>query len=82
MPARGAEQMPRELHSPIHARQLPHRCSVLTILIIVLLILLLGGGGYYGYSSYGGPGLGGALGLVLVIVLVLWLVGALPVVYH
>ena len=55
---------------------------MLTILIIVLLILLLGGGGYYGYSAYGGPGLGGAFGLVLVIVLVLWLVGALPVVYH
>jgi hypothetical protein len=50
-----------------------------TILIIVLLILLLGGGGYYGHSRYGAPGLGGVLGLVLVVALVVWLVGALPI---
>jgi hypothetical protein len=50
-----------------------------TILIIVLLIVLLGGGGgYYGYRSYGGAGLGGALSLVLVVMLVLWLAGGLP----
>jgi hypothetical protein len=43
-----------------------------TILIILLIIILLGGGGgYYGYRSYGGPGLGGALGLVIVVLLVL-----------
>jgi uncharacterized protein DUF3309 len=49
-----------------------------TILIIVLLILLLGGGGgYYGHRRYGGRGLGGVLGLMLVILLVLWLIGAL-----
>jgi hypothetical protein len=46
------------------------------ILILILLIVLLGGGGgYYGYSRYGGPGLGGALGLVLLVLIVLWLVG-------
>ena len=50
-----------------------------TILIIVLLILLLGGGGYYGHSRYGGTGLGGILGLVLVIAVVVWLVGGLPI---
>jgi hypothetical protein len=49
-----------------------------TILLIVLIILLLGGGGgYYGHRRYGGRGLGGVLGLVLVVILVLWLVGAL-----
>ena len=48
-----------------------------TILIIVLLILLLGGGGYYGHSRYGGHGLGGVLGLVLVVAVVIWLVGGL-----
>jgi hypothetical protein len=48
-----------------------------TILIIVLLILLLGGGGFYGHSRYGGTGLGGVLGLVLVIAIVVWLVGGL-----
>ncbi|MGA7386228.1 MAG: DUF3309 family protein [Methylocella sp.] len=48
-----------------------------TILIIVLLILLLGGGGYYGHSRYGGNGLGGVLGLVLVVAVVVWLVGGL-----
>ena len=38
---------------------------MVTILVIVLLVLLLGGGGgYYGYRTYGGPGLGGVLGLV------------------
>jgi hypothetical protein len=50
-----------------------------TILIIVLLILLLGGGGYYGHSRYGGTGLGGVLGLVLVIAVVVWLVGGLGI---
>lgn len=48
------------------------------ILIIILVLLLFGGGGgYYGYSTYGGAGLGGVLGLVLIIFLVLWFAGAL-----
>jgi len=39
-----------------------------TILLIVVLILLFGGGGgYYGYNRYGGRGLGGVLGLLLII---------------
>jgi hypothetical protein len=51
-----------------------------TILIIVLVVLLLGGGGgYYGYSRYGGSGIGGALGLVLIILLVLWFFGGLHI---
>jgi len=49
----------------------------LLLLIIILILLFGGGGGYYGYRSYGGPGLGGVLGLVVVILLVLWLVGGL-----
>ena len=49
-----------------------------TILIIVLLLLLLGGGGgYYGYNRFGGRGLGGAIGLVVVVLLALWLFGGL-----
>ena len=49
-----------------------------TILIIVVLVLLFGGGGgYYGYRRYGGPGLGGALGLVLIVLLALWFFGGL-----
>ncbi|MFN3671175.1 MAG: DUF3309 family protein [Bosea sp. (in: a-proteobacteria)] len=48
-----------------------------TTLIIILLVVLLFGGGYYGHRSYGTAGLGGALGLVLTIVIVLWLLGAL-----
>ncbi len=49
-----------------------------TILIIIVLLLLLGGGGgYYGYNRYGTRGLGGALGLVIVIFIVLWLLGVL-----
>jgi hypothetical protein len=51
-----------------------------TILIILLVVLLLGGGGgYYGYSRYGGSGIGGALGLVLIIVLGLWFFGGLHI---
>jgi len=51
-----------------------------TILIIILVILLLGGGGgYYGYNRYGGAGLGGALGLVLIILVVLWLFGGVHI---
>ena len=47
-----------------------------TILLIVLLVLLFGGGGgYYAHSLYGGAGLGGVLGLVLIIAAVFWLVG-------
>jgi hypothetical protein len=59
---------------------IPEELDMTTILIIVLLIVLLGGGGgYYGYRSYGGAGLGGALGLVLVVLLVAWLAGGLAV---
>jgi hypothetical protein len=51
-----------------------------TILIVVVLILLLGGGGgYYGYSRYGASGLGGALGLVVVVLLAVWLLGGLHI---
>lgn len=51
-----------------------------TVLIIVVLILLFGGGGgYYGYNRYGGRGLGGALGLVLVVFLAVWLLGGLHI---
>lgn len=47
-----------------------------TLLIIIVLILLFGGGGgFYAHSRYGGAGLGGVLGTVLVVILVLWLVG-------
>jgi hypothetical protein len=51
-----------------------------TLLIIVLVVLLLGGGGgYYGYNRYGSRGFGGAIGLVLVILLVLWFFGGLRI---
>ena len=40
---------------------------MMTILLIILIIVLLGGGGgYYAHGRYGGAGLGGVLGLVLV----------------
>jgi hypothetical protein len=47
----------------------------LILIIIVLLLIFGGGGGYYAHRSYGGRGLGGVLGTVLVIILVLWLLG-------
>nr|WP_234913368.1 DUF3309 domain-containing protein [Rhizobium rhizogenes] len=49
-----------------------------TILIIVILVVLVGGGGgYYAHGRYGGRGLGGVLGLILIIFIfiVLWLFG-------
>lgn len=47
------------------------------LLIIILLVLLLGGGGgYYGYSRWGSRGGFGIVGTVLLIVLVLYLLGA------
>jgi hypothetical protein len=47
------------------------------LLLIVLLLLFGGGGGYYGYSRWGAPGGLGIVGTVLLIVVVLYLVGAL-----
>jgi hypothetical protein len=48
-----------------------------TILIIVVLVLLFGGGGgYYAHGRYGGSGLGGVLGLVVIVLVALWLFGA------
>ena len=48
----------------------------MSILLIVLLVLLLGGGGF-GYSRFGTVGGSGIVGTILVIILVLWLLGAL-----
>lgn len=50
---------------------------MLLLLIILLVLLVGGGGGYYGYSRWGYGGGLGILGTVLLIVLVLYLVGAI-----
>jgi hypothetical protein len=47
------------------------------LLIIVLVLLFGGGGGYYGYSRWGARGGSGILGTVLVIVLIMYLLGAI-----
>lgn len=47
------------------------------ILIIILALLFAGGGGYYGYSQWGVGGGLGIVGTVLVILLVLYFMGAL-----
>jgi hypothetical protein len=47
------------------------------LLIIILVLLFGGGGGYWGYSRWGTGGGLGILGTVLVIVLVLYLAGAI-----
>ncbi len=47
------------------------------LLLIIVLLLLFGGGGYYGYSRWGTRGGLGIVGTVLLIVLALYLVGAL-----
>jgi len=49
------------------------------LIIIVLVLLFGGGGGYYANSRYGGVGLGGVLGTVLVVFVVIWLLGGLRV---
>lgn len=46
------------------------------LLIVILLLLFGGGGGYYGYSRWGARGGMGIVGTVLLIVVVLYLVGA------
>jgi len=48
------------------------------LLIVVLLLLFGGGGGYYGYSRWGTGGGLGVFGTVLLIVVLLYLLGALP----
>ena len=49
----------------------------LILIVIVLLLLFGGGGGYYAHKSYGLPGLGGVLGLVLIVLLAQWFFGGL-----
>ena len=48
------------------------------VLLIVVVVLLVGaGGGYWGFRQYGGPGVGGAIVLVVIVFLAIWLVGGL-----
>ena len=49
------------------------------LLIIILVLLFGGGGGYYGYSRWGTGGGMGIVGTVLLIVLVMYLFGALRI---
>jgi hypothetical protein len=56
--------------------QAERRLSMLLI-IILLVLLFAGGGGYYGYSRWGTGGGLGIVGTVLLILLVLYLLGAL-----
>jgi Protein of unknown function (DUF3309) len=53
-----------------------HLEATMLLLIIILILLFGGGGGYYGYSRWGTGGGLGILGTVLLIVLVLYLLGA------
>jgi hypothetical protein len=47
------------------------------LIILILVLLFAGGGGYYGYSRWGTGGGLGIVGTVLLIVLVLYFLGAL-----
>jgi hypothetical protein len=48
------------------------------LLLIIVLILLFGvGGGYYGYNQWGPSGGFGIVGTILLIVPILYLLGAL-----
>lgn len=50
---------------------------MLLLLIVLLVLLFAGGGGYYGYSRWGTGGGLGVVGTVVLIVAVLYLLGAL-----
>jgi hypothetical protein len=76
---RQAESPPRAFSFP--ERILKERIMSLLLIIVLVIVLFGGGGGYYGYRTWGGPGLGGVLGLVLVILLILYLVGGFPAHY-
>jgi hypothetical protein len=49
------------------------------LLVVILILLFAGGGGYFGYSRWGTGGGLGIVGTVLLIVLVLYLLGALRI---
>jgi hypothetical protein len=48
----------------------------MSLLLIILLVVLLAGGGF-GYSRFGIGGGSGIVGTILLIILILWLLGAL-----
>jgi hypothetical protein len=73
----GAREGPNRLLARYRVYQKRNYPMTMLLIIVLVILLLGGGGGYYGYRSYGGPGLGGALGLVLIVLLVLWLVGGI-----
>jgi hypothetical protein len=58
----------------VHRHSAGERVMSLLLIIIVLVLLFGGGGGYYAHRNYGGTGLGGVLGLVVIVILVIWLV--------
>ena len=49
------------------------------LLILILVLLFGGGGGYYGYSRWGAGGGLGIVGRILLIVLIMYLFGALRI---
>ena len=49
----------------------------LLLIIIILVLLFGGGGGYYAHRTYGPTGCGSVIVAVLVILLILWFLGAL-----
>lgn len=65
------------LHHPGQATICPREqgASMPIIIVIILIVLLLGGGGYGWHSGYGGPYLGGGVGLVVLVLVVLLLMG-------
>jgi hypothetical protein len=69
----GAEKHPEAGKGPIVAISAAGYLAAMNpILLVLLLVLLFGGGGFY----FGGPMIGGgALGLVLVICLIVYLMG-------
>ena len=49
---------------------------MLLLLLIILLLLFGGGGGYFGYSRWGPRGGLGVVGTVLLVVVILYVIGA------
>jgi hypothetical protein len=59
--------------------EIPAKETHMLLLIIILLLVFGGGGGYYGYSRWGTGGGLGIVGTVLLIIVVLYLLGAVRV---
>ena len=75
VPPRGTPSLSDDYYSGAFTPNIPKE-DFMSLLLIVLLVLLLAGGGF-GYNRYGAVGGSGIVGTILLVILFLWLLGAL-----